>query len=270
MEHCDYKIRATVKKDFLDDVIQLFDIFRKQDVKVFARDGLLLGAMRHKGFLPFDVDPDVGILTENYSDLKNADLSDDYILNVGPTKRNVKYYFKTGIPYEFQISKSGHTKYVRTLIIILAFVGFVITLFKFFITRQLKYLLFDLVILGITFVLNWLVVPLFKGATILDGTIFPRKNANSYYQEVEKNEKDVFNKEYGHSNENVYKYDREDFFPLVEQPFYNGTIQVPNKAVKILLEHYGKDAMNIMYKKEDSVKEKIDISKCIPTPATII
>ena len=93
MEHCDYKIRATVKKDFLDDVIQLFDIFRKQDVKVFARDGLLLGAMRHKGFLPFDVDPDVGILTENYSDLKNADLSDDYILNVGPTKRNVKYYF---------------------------------------------------------------------------------------------------------------------------------------------------------------------------------
>jgi len=270
MEQCDYKIRAVVKKDFLDDIILLFDTFKKQKVNLFARDGLLLGAIRHKGFLPFDIDPDVGILAEHYSDLKNADLPKGFMLDVQPSLRNAKYFLKTGIPYEFHVCKLGYTKPVRIFIIAIAFLMTAVCLYKLFNTRKLKYLLFLVLILVITALFIWLIVPLFKGETIMDGTVFPKGKENNYYQEVEKGEKAVFNKEYGHAGENVFKYNRADFFPLVYQPFHHGKIQVPNKSVKILSEHYGKDVMNIMYKKEDAVKEKIDISNCIPPPAAVL
>jgi hypothetical protein len=270
MEQCDYKIRAVVKKDFLDNVILLFDSFKKQNVNVFARDGLLLGAIRHKGFLPFDIDPDVGILAEHYSDLENAKLPKGFILDIQPSTRNAKYFLKTGVPYEFRVCKSGYTEPIRIFIIAIVFLMIVFCIYKLFNTRKLKYLSFLVIILVMSALLIWLIVPLFKGETILDGTVFPKGEENNYYQEVEKGEKAVFNKEYGHAGENVFRYNREDFFPLVSQPFYYGKIQVPNKSVKILSEHYGKDVMNVMYKKEDAVKEKIDISKCIPPPATVL
>ena len=70
MNVCDYNIRQTVNKNQIDEILELFDFFKKNNLQIFARDGLLLGTIRHHGFLPFDADPDIGILAENYNDLK--------------------------------------------------------------------------------------------------------------------------------------------------------------------------------------------------------
>ena len=109
-----------------------------------------------------------------------------------------------------------------------------------------------------------------SGSKILDGTIYPSKNG-IYYQEVEKGEQHVFKDHYGHKdNEKHFTFTKQDILPLKKVPFYHGEILVPNKAEKILTEHYGKDVFKVMYKKEDRDMIKIDISNCDPPPAEVV
>ena len=53
----------------IDLLQQLLDVCKKHGLRVWVADGTLLGAVRHKGFIPWDNDIDVVMLREDYDRL---------------------------------------------------------------------------------------------------------------------------------------------------------------------------------------------------------
>ncbi|MBQ7145876.1 MAG: LicD family protein [Lachnospiraceae bacterium] len=66
---CDHLVTADVKKLWakqMELALQLEAICKKHHIKYFALGGTLLGAVRHKGYIPWDDDMDFGMLKEDY------------------------------------------------------------------------------------------------------------------------------------------------------------------------------------------------------------
>ncbi|WP_051537692.1 phosphorylcholine transferase LicD [Treponema sp. C6A8] len=71
-ERCEYKVSTKLKKIWAVeiDLYQKFaEVCDKYNIKYFAWAGTLLGAIRHKGFIPWDDDFDIGLLREDYEKL---------------------------------------------------------------------------------------------------------------------------------------------------------------------------------------------------------
>ena len=69
----------------LDMLAQLDRVCRKYGLTYFATGGTLLGAVRHKGFIPWDDDIDVGMMRDDYEKL----------CEVAPKELSHPYFFQT-------------------------------------------------------------------------------------------------------------------------------------------------------------------------------
>lgn len=68
----DYTIPETMKKAWavqMDLLQELMNVCNKHGLRVFADSGTLIGAVREKGFIPWDDDIDVAMLREDYDKL---------------------------------------------------------------------------------------------------------------------------------------------------------------------------------------------------------
>lgn len=81
---CDMKEVWAVETDLL---VQLLDVCKKHNLRVWVADGTLLGAVRHKGFIPWDNDIDVCMLRDDY----------DRLLQIGPDAFKHPYFLQS--PY---------------------------------------------------------------------------------------------------------------------------------------------------------------------------
>lgn len=80
----------------LDMVAELDRVCRKHSIPYFLYGGTLLGAIRHKGFIPWDDDLDVGLLRKDYLRLMKVlpgELPEHIALQTNDTDRNYFYFF---------------------------------------------------------------------------------------------------------------------------------------------------------------------------------
>ncbi len=85
---CDFTITAERKEVWavlLDMLEKFIEVCKKYNLTYFAMGGTLLGAVRHKGFIPWDDDMDIGMPREDY----------DKLLEIGEKEFSYPYFFQT-------------------------------------------------------------------------------------------------------------------------------------------------------------------------------
>ena len=87
---CDYLISARMKRVFavlIDLYLTFAELCDKHGLRYFANSGMLLGAIRHKGFIPWDDDLDVAMPRKDYNEL----------MKIAPKELEYPYFLRT--PY---------------------------------------------------------------------------------------------------------------------------------------------------------------------------
>lgn len=69
----------------MDLAKKLLEVCRKHNLKIFAEAGTLLGAVRHKGFIPWDDDMDFAMMRDDYNKL----------VEIGPEEFEYPYFFQS-------------------------------------------------------------------------------------------------------------------------------------------------------------------------------
>ena len=79
----------------LNILIETINILNKHNLKYYVLGGTLLGCIRHKGFIPWDDDIDIGLLRDDYEKaikILKEELPENYLLNYYKDHKNENDY----------------------------------------------------------------------------------------------------------------------------------------------------------------------------------
>lgn len=107
------KTLKKLKKTELEILDEIDRICKKNDINFFLVGGTLLGAVRHKGFIPWDDDLDIGMMRDDFIKFTNAvnnDLNDKYFFDYFSTDKNYHLPFakvrKNNTTFDEETSKN--------------------------------------------------------------------------------------------------------------------------------------------------------------------
>ena len=84
----DYVVSSQMKQVWaveLDLLNKILEVCKKYNIKIIASGGTLLGAVRHKGFIPWDDDIDLMMMRDQY----------DKLCDVAEKEFKYPYFFQT-------------------------------------------------------------------------------------------------------------------------------------------------------------------------------
>jgi len=91
----DNEIKKVQRKE-LEMLIEVDRVCRKNGLTYYLAYGSVLGAIRHKGFIPWDSDIDIIVVTENYNkfcEILQKELTDKYCINSTKTDSTYELLF---------------------------------------------------------------------------------------------------------------------------------------------------------------------------------
>jgi len=213
----------------LDILIEFDKICKKYNLTYWLDYGTLLGAVRHKGFIPWDDDLDVAMPRDDYNKfLKIAkhELGDKYFLQNKDTDKNIYIHFSKirdlNSLYIEKNEKSKDVKYSQGIYIDIFPVNFI----NSSIYSKTSYSI--LKIISKIFSNRYLSIDYFTKPIIKIINLYHNKNNTLVVRGGEK-------------MTNELKLNKHDIFPLQELLFENLFFKVPKNTDKYLRSLYGSD-----------------------------
>lgn len=98
-------------QNYIWDIMKvILKFIEKEGTEYYMLGGALLGAVRHKGFIPWDDDIDIGIPRGEYerflSDIKR-ELPDYMAVRTYKNSRNHHYYFSRIVDKRYKVKRTG-------------------------------------------------------------------------------------------------------------------------------------------------------------------
>lgn len=245
IEECSLREAQLIMLDILKEV---HNICEKNNIRYFLCDGTLLGAVRHKGFIPWDDDLDISMLREDYDkfmSIAKDELPEDLFMQTFDTDPHYKLYH---IPLKVRHNKSHfieegekNKKYHQ---------GIYIDIFpidkvpdsktKFSVQSKLSRLL---VIMKMKISTRDFPSVNFFGRTLLQlfGHLVSYKVIKKILFSTSKWNKESKGELYTHGVELLWNtiYDAKDLFPLKKIKFEDAEFWGPNNPESILKQVYG-------------------------------